>query len=230
FMKKEMTACESGDTDKNCQAVLAACSGSSVSGCTSAARKMVTSAAAGITVELFDSTTGSVVKSKTTLSDGSIPEFKENPDNVTTTDTFAIRMRLPAGYWNEMFAYAQSGGTGCEPDSGTGECVLVLASGLAIAANTTVDIDAVEIPVDSAMYGGQFANPDCDDKVTLKDLAAVKKRFFTDATQYHPAVDFNLDGKIDLKDLAMIKANFNKAIGAKGTDVSTVGGICDPEM
>ena len=230
FMKKELAACVEGDSDVNCQKVLAACAASSMPGCADSARKIASSPAAGITIELFDTTTGTVVKSKTTLTDGSVQEFGLFSANITTSDTFSVRARLPEGYWNEMFAYAQSGGAGCEPDSDPGECVIVLKSDISLGYFTTVEIDAIELIADPAMYGGQFANPDCDDKITLKDLALVKKRFFTDASKYHPSADFNLDGKIDLKDLAMIKASFNKSIGEKGTDASTMGGICDPDM
>jgi len=230
FTKKELAPCVEGDLDVNCQKVLAACAASTVTGCTEAARKFVTSPAAGITIELFDATTGTAVKAKSTLADGTLPEFALKPSSINFTHEYSIRLRLPEGYWNEILAYSQTDGAGCAPDSGDGECILEIDSTVDIGLNPSIGINAMEIPIDASAFGGQFANPDCDEKVTLKDLAAVKKRFFTNATMYHPAVDFNLDGKIDLKDLAMIKANFNKSIGEKGLDISTMGAVCDPDM
>jgi len=180
--------------------------------------KRVENGIEGITVELYDVTKGMPVSARITNASGTFnKDFFIQGSQINATHDYKVRARIPAAEisGNTIFAN-QCVNTSRNP--ATDDCIVDLTKEMKLSSTRPQTIRAMPIAIPSGAdgFGGDIGNANCDGKVNINDLAAIKFAYNTkrgDAC-YRAWADFNADGKVNIDDLAYIKNNYNKMFGS----------------
>lgn len=179
--------------------------------------KRVENGMEGITVELYDVTKGTPVSARITNSSGTFnDDFFIHGSRINATHDYKVRAKIPAAEisGNTIFAN-QCVNTSRNP--ATDDCIIDLTKEMKLSPIGKQKIRAMPITIPSGAdgFGGDIGNANCDGKVNINDLAAIKFAYNTkrgDAC-YRAWADFNADGKVNIDDLTYVKNNYNKMFG-----------------
>jgi len=205
---------------------LEACTFAADATCKNNAYKKTTTTIAGLKVQVYNKTTSSVVKEVSAGTDGTLPSLKLMESDLTTGNKYAVRAVIPAASLDAIY-----GQKSCTKDGTTGDCVATLADDVALSPTKAVETSAIQMPDSTTgSFGGEIGNANCDTKVNLQDLMAIKNAYNASRGDacYRAWADFNMDGKVGLGDLMTLKKLYNKTISDAAVSTAVLCQSKDP--